>query len=355
MKVQLHQKLNSKRFAMIGISDESQSTVADYHKGSSNAYPISLLDEQGLMKKFFPGGAVPVTILVDGWGWLIAMRRGGAPWNRKPYEDLIRYLISLAPTQEQLKEKAPAPKVSFPESVKVSVGQSFLLKFSLNWVGESDKYARIALRLPKEKGLKQLGVTTTGIHSTQRSNRRQYILRLKALKQGSYKLNPLLLNYWIKDYDQHFQVKVGSMTIEVKAARGFQRGAQNPTWPLYAIGASVLLLFLLVFLIQRQKQSDAPVDPEEEQKEQQRQKLTALIANLRDAHHGTDPKEQIEQLYQIYKQILDKIPENVSKLRDDIKYGGHNFPTDQRRQLIDQLTQDLNPKFPEEARLVRNI
>ena len=100
MKVQLHQQLNSKRFAMIGISDESQSTVADYHKSSSNAYPISLLDEQGLMKKFFPGGAVPVTILVDGWGWLIAMRRGGAPWNRKPYEDLIRYLISLAPSKE---------------------------------------------------------------------------------------------------------------------------------------------------------------------------------------------------------------------------------------------------------------
>jgi len=80
-KLKLKQKLASARLALIGISDEDKDTVASYQQNNPAHYPINLLDPKGLMQKFFPGGAIPVTIAIDPWGWVVAMKTGGARWD----------------------------------------------------------------------------------------------------------------------------------------------------------------------------------------------------------------------------------------------------------------------------------
>lgn len=352
-KLRLHNQIQDKRFQVIGISDESRDTVSDYQKSTSSVYPVSLIDSQGIMTKFFPGGAIPVTILVDGWGWLIAMKRGGAPWNQPAYEVFIRYLISLSPTPEQLKEKAPAPEVRFPASVQVTPGQTFSLVFSVRWIGESDKYTRIAFRLPQEKGLQRLGMKVSGVQEGDGQNLRKYMLRMKALQIGTYQLQPVLMNYWLKDYDQHFQVKAGNMTIQVVSPDRLRPNQKY--WPFVVVGAAMFLFVLLLFLLRSQKRALLPPSEEEVARKQREQMLQELLSQLVEAHQGSDAKQQIDSMYQLCRKMMERVPDNITSWRDDIRYGGKEFPPEERRQLLAQLATTLQPEFPEAAKRIKSL
>lgn len=357
-KLKLKQALASHRLALIGISDESKETVADYEQGAPNRYPISLLDPKGLMQKFFPGGAIPVTIIVDPWGWVLAMKTGGDRWDSAAYQALFRFLISLAPSKAALqkKEKAPAPKVSFARKIEVKAGQTFAVSFAMRWLGERDKYTRLLFRLPKEKGLRVLGVSTSGISEDKDGNQRKYILRLKAVKAGEYQLDPILLTYWLKDYDSHFQVPVGKLDVKVASLLGpSSKGV--PTWALGTLGAAGLLLLLLIIVaVGRANAQKNQGDPGANAKaQQQKAALEAGLKALLKAHNEEDWGLFLTTSRSLWKDGLDDADSDLNELEEAHRYGGQAPSRDQIASVVQRLYQALRDVSPDHAARLKEL
>lgn len=339
-KLKLARKLNTKRVSFIGISDEDVSTVKGFTSQAPASYPINLVDPKGLMQKFFPGGAIPVTILVDAWGWVIAMKTGGAAWDTTPYVQLHRFLVSIAPSKKQLqqREKAPAPKVSFAKQIRAKAGQTFGVTFALKWLGERDKYSRMMFRLPKEKGLRVLGVSTSGISGDQGANERQYILRIKATKAGTYSLDPILLTYWLKDYDGHFQVPVGSMSVDVAGYLGTKR-TKTPLWSLLGLGAAgCLILVVLIAAVIRKRRKDGPQEaPEEGDPAALKAAIQKLLAHRDNREIGG----LLSTARGIRKDFLGSDDALLNELDESFRYGGQQPSPSQLKEVIERLSREL--------------
>lgn len=254
-KLAMHKQLNDPRLALIGVSEEDRETVRGYEQNTADKYPISLLDTAGIVQKFFPSNGLPTTILIDAWGWVVGMRVGGLAWNSAETIALMRYLLSMRPAQP-LRDQAPAPQASFSRRLRVRVGQTFHIPITLRWNGEADKYARLAFRLPKDSTFANEGLETSGITSDDKGNQRTYTIKLKLLRTGRFEIKPILLNYWLKDYDQHFQADLGSIAVQASALAPL---ATVPPWALWTSLAAVLafLLFLGLALQRSSQRSDS--------------------------------------------------------------------------------------------------
>ncbi|HAA55650.1 MAG TPA: hypothetical protein DCE42_12885 [Myxococcales bacterium] len=323
-KQKLRQNITDKRFMLVGISGEDQETVADFHKQGNNIFDVSLLDPNNVMGKFFPGGAIPVTIIVDGWGWVIALQQGAARWDSPPFVQLIRFLASVAPRKEQLKEKAPAPVVQFAKQMTVKSNAPFQLTFSLSWRGEPDKYARLSFRLPKQKGLRMLGVSSSSTSASKRGNTRTYTINLQAEKAGTYTLDPILLNYWLKDYDQHFQKALGKVSLSVDAAGSVLAPKKKiPVWAYGLLGAAVLLLFVFLVLAKRQGgQQDEALSPEEERKLAQQKQLETFVEKAVSSAKEKQFADFLDALVGIQKIVEKEEQPALRTLAESIRYGG---------------------------------
>lgn len=354
-KIKLHQALKSKRFAFIGISDESRDTVNDYTQQAPVMYPISLLDPKGLMQKFFPGGAIPVTIIIDPWGWIVAMKTGGAQWDTTPYINLMRFLVSVAPSKKsfQTQEKAPAPKVAFAKTIKVKSGQAFSVDFALTWMGEKDKYSRILFRLPKEKGLQVLGVSTSGVAETGQGNKRKYTLRMKATKAGEFSLDPILLTYWLKDYDNHFQAPIGSMSVEV--AGFLPKAKKAPSWALATLGAAALLLLLAIGLISRKKakERDEALLPQQDHKHLEA--LKTSVKELLNAYQEAAYTEACTQARSLRKTYAESQDEELEELCEAAQYGGQSPTKEQTLRVMERLYLHLRDDYPDQLRPIKRL
>lgn len=340
-KLKLHREVGDRRFAVIGISDEKSQQIAAYQRSAKQAYPVSLSDSRGLLQKFFPSSAVPFTILIDAWGWMLAMQRGAGAWDSERHQKLISYLLSIAPSAEQLMSKVPGPDVEYPKTIDAKVGQAFGIVFNMRWIGENDKYSRLAIRLPKEEGLQFLGIETSGILSDYEGNRREYILRLKATKAGTYQLDPVLLNYWLKDYDGHFQSNIGAIALTASAAVSF---GNYPEWFLWAILAIIMLIGLTTWVIIRERKK--PTEEQITEHQALENKLSQLLIRLEQALTDKDQRNQIEVLHLIYRDILKRESAEISELRDQILYGGHELTTTKSQQLRSEVLMELEELFP---------
>lgn len=351
LKVQLHQQLKDPRFQLIGVSSEGLDKVAGYIKNNPNAYPVNLLDPSNKMSSFFPGGAIPVTVLVDAWGWTIGMKQGGARWNSPVFVQLMKLLMKHAPSKQAIKINLPKPIVAYPKEVKVQVGQPFSLIFHVDWNGESDKFSRISLQLGKSKHLQQLGISTKGVDDNQSGNKRQYILRMKLNKKTELSDLPIKMKYQLKDYNKAYTAQVGQITIRTMAATTQRKAVEK--WPYILLASAVFLALLVFFLIQRQGSGNNEPSEEDIARQQREQTLQAMVSNLKEAHDGTSAKEQIEPIFEIYNKVLDEVPDSIRTLRDDIRYGGHDFPTEKRRQVMAQLASALKSDFPDIAKRIQ--
>ncbi len=252
-KLAMHKQLQDARLALIGVSEEDRETVRAYEQKAAERYPISLLDSSGIVQKFFPSSGLPTTILIDAWGWVVGMRVGGLAWDSTEALALMRYLLSMRPAQP-LRDQAPAPQADFSRRWRVRIGQTFTIPITLRWNGEADKYARLAFRLPKDPAFSNEGLETSGVTFNDQGNQRTYTLKLKLLRTGRFELKPILLNYWLKDYDQHFQADLGSITVQASALAPLHA---VPPWTLWTSLAAVLsFLLFLGFAIQRSSQRD---------------------------------------------------------------------------------------------------
>ncbi|TNE51683.1 MAG: TlpA family protein disulfide reductase [Deltaproteobacteria bacterium] len=350
-KLQLQQNIKNPRLVMIGVSSESQDKVAAYLKSNTTTYPINLLDPDNKMSSFFPGNAIPVTILVDGWGWTVAMKRGGAPWTRSPYVALMNHLLRTAPTKRSLEKNIPKPLVSYPQEVKVPVGQAFSVVFHVDWIGANDKFSQISFDLGTHPALQFLGMSTKGVSNDQSSNKRQYVMRMKLSRSAKLDAIPVKIRYQLKDYDKSYTMKVGDLSIQV-ASQPTTKSATKK-WPYILLGSAGLLVLVIFFLLGRQGSNENGPSEEDVARQKREEALQALVSNLKEAHNGNDPKKQIEPIYDIYHSVLDDVPQNVRTLRDDIRYGGHDFPTDKRRQVLSQLAADLKSDFPDVAKRIQ--
>lgn len=360
-KALLQQQFKHPRFAVVGISTESVDTVKKYQSSAKHKYAISLIDSAQVMQRFFPGGGIPVTVLVDGWGWVLGIRKGAGPWHTQPVKALLKYLLSVAPSLKSLQEKVPAPQVHFPRSLKAQVGQVVELPLKLNWNGEQDKYPRIGFRLPRLKNLSQAGVRTSGIQADKDGNQRQYILRLKATKPGTYQLAPLLMNFWLKDNDNHYQKKIGALTLVVA---GSTIAANKPRRSnllaiLGLLGTLILIgVFALLAKGQKKKEIEGPVLYDEDQNKRQatlERLLHDSLLRLDNYAQEADPIAFVEEVYWIRTEILDEEVPALEKLSEDIRYGGEELPEGKGPELLKALVADLEADFPEQANEVRDI
>ena len=250
-KLAMQKQINDPRLVLLGVSDEDRETVRAFEKKDPNHYPISLIDSSEIVQKFFPTSGLPTTFLIDAWGWVIGQRTGGIAWDSPPALALLRYLLSMQPAQP-LRDQAPAPEASFPKRLRVRVGQEFTLPVTLRWTGESDRYARLAFRLPKDPMIQQIGIEASAVTANQKGNQRTYILRLQLKGSGRFEIKPILLNYWLKDYDQHFQADLGSIAIQASALAPL---GTIPPWAIWTtLGATLAFLLFLGLAFQKSSQ-----------------------------------------------------------------------------------------------------
>lgn len=355
-KVKLARTLQGQRFALIGISGEDRDTVAQYARQAPAMFPINLLDPKGLMQKFFPGGAIPVSILIDGWGWVVAMKTGGAQWDTTPYVNLHRFLMSVAPTEKQLKrrEKVPAPRVEFVDNIRVQAGQTFSVQFKMNWTGEQDKYRRILFRLPKEKGLKVLGVSTSGISAEKGGNQRTYTLQMKALKPGEYDLDPILINYWIKDYDSHFQTSIGDMSIQVRGL--LSSGSKKiPSWALGSLGAAIFLLFFAILVVRQKKNHQRIQEHQNARREQELKDLHTNIEQLVQAQRNHDWTRMFSAARNIRQAYLGQKDSQLNELDEAYQYGGQKPQPEDIKAIFCRMYDDLLEEYPAESAALERL
>ncbi|MCB9638895.1 MAG: TlpA family protein disulfide reductase [Myxococcales bacterium] len=252
-KLAMVKQLQDPRLVLLGVSEEEREVVRGYEKDSPNKYPISLIDTAGILQKFFPSSGLPTTVLIDAWGWVIGMKVGGIQWDSPASIALMRYMLSMRPAKP-LREQAPAPKATFSRRIRVRVNQTFRIPITLRWNGETDKYERLIFRLPKDATFAHEGIETSGTTSDEKGNQRTYILKLKLMRPGRFELKPILLNYWLKDYDQHFQTSLGSIAIQASALAPL---STIPPWALWtSIGAMLVFLAFLGLALQRSSQQE---------------------------------------------------------------------------------------------------
>jgi hypothetical protein len=186
-----------------------------------------------------------------------------------------------------------------------------------------------------------LGIETSGILSDYEGNRREYILRLKATKAGTYQLDPVLLNYWLKDYDGHFQSNIGAIALTASAAVSF---GNYPEWFLWAILAIIMLIGLTTWVIIRERKK--PTEEQITEHQALENKLSQLLIRLEQALTDKDQRNQIEVLHLIYRDILKRESAEISELRDQILYGGHELTTTKSQQLRSEVLMELEELFP---------
>ena len=364
IKLQLEQAIGSPHFALLGISSEDKDTVLGYQNQNKMFYARSYLDPQNQLSGLFPGGSIPATLIVDGWGWIVGFRKGGAKWTAKPYTDLFRFLLSIRPKKNVFKDVVPAPNVSFNKELKGKPGQVIEKIVTVQWDGESDKYNRISIQFPKSKRYKILSVRAdTGAPGTTRNNIRRYIYRFAIQSSGSQSIKGIKLHYWLKDYDKAQQIDLGELRVmglqtTLREKISGPKASDKKLWAWGALGLGVLLFLVLIISAASKKKKSKILSPQRSHEERRKQRVDLLLNSLErllSYHEKADNLAFTEEILWIQTEILEREAPELEKLCEKIRYANYEPPKDELHQWLYQLRSDLRQDYPKEAEQITPI
>ena len=352
-KRKLRQLIDQKNFKIIGVSNESTNAVQTFYQKIKNPYDLVLLDPSNTTNKLFPGRSIPVTLLIDGWGWSIAFVQGAAHWSTTPYLNLINFLIARSPSPDDLKEKAPAPIVHFESEIKAHKNRSFIITFALTWSGESDKYSHISINLPKQKNLQQLGMETSSIDVNQQGNHRRYLLKMKANQAGKYNLNPITITYWLKDYDHRFQKKLGSIHLNISSTNSITFPKQkNLLLPISILAISSILFLLFLILARKKKQQHKQTSQITQKEKEKEDYIKNIILDILKAIENNDDHNLLNSIYHLQIQYLKINDDELEKIYENVRYGGQSLSPETRQQMLQKFHLLLKESYPSLAPLL---
>ncbi len=343
LKKKLRQLIPFKNFKLVGISTESAENVRDYYGKNPNPYDLILLDPHSLTNDLFPSRSIPATLLIDGWGWSIAFARGARPWNTKPYIDLINFLLARIPSADEIKEKAPAPVVHFESPLILKKNHPATLTFSLTWAGERDKYSHISLKLPPHRDIKTLSMQTSSLTTDTEGNHRIYRLKILATKSGKFLLKPIVLHYWLKDYDHAFQKTLKPLSLIVRSPTPTATSlSSRQIISLLFFFLAFLLILIIIFLARRRKLA---AQRENDEKTQKLEKLKELLQKLEEYDHHQQDDEFIALLFKIHKQFLHEEDSELESVHDAVRYGGQSLDPQRKKEFLDRLHSRLQRDY----------
>jgi peroxiredoxin len=244
---QLHRSRQGNGLAVIGISvDQSREAAAAFVEGLDLSF-ANFWDERGEVGTAYRAASIPLTYLIDPRGGIVGVSRGARDWTALgSLLDAVLAAVPPDPQAEAIYAEGPVELVSIsnPPTAEVSlsnpeprVGKPFHLDIHLLWAGNFEEYLPHPPEVLLPEGVVRESVTAS-TSSREGRNLVTYRVTLKALKAGSYALDPVELHYTPRFESTPVSSRVPGPTVEVRART--VAGLAPRTFMLTATGVALL-------------------------------------------------------------------------------------------------------------------
>lgn len=324
----LHQSHAQKGVVVLGVSvDQSDAAARSFLDEHLLTFP-QLWDSQGRVGSVYQASAIPMSLLVDPEGRIVALSRGARDWSQlSPLMDaLIETVPPRAVAQTAYAETLDFSGVADPPTAEVTVskslprpGEEFFVDIHLRWAGRLEEYLPQPPRVHLPEGVRQKGVTA----STSSHDGAQvvvYRLTLQADEAGTFALDPVELRYQPRMAADVAITQIQGPTITV-AARTVA-GVSPRTFALIAGGvAATALVGLAVGSRWKSRRT-----PDEEEGHFDFEPLTVRFQEVRALRMQGDAAGFCLGMLEILEEIDEPGETEASaraKLREDLRFGGH--------------------------------
>ena len=222
------QKSNTK-LALVGVTNERAAVVRPFMNALKPGafFPITLHDPANRLAQLLPTAYLPVTLIVDPWGWIVAKRVGPGMWHWKAHREAIQFLTQPAQMWRLRKKTyrqwlraargvAP-PQILFVRGHQIKQGRPSKINFVIRWRGSRDRFQGIEwvpTKLPA--GCRWHKTTLTPISTYGGVHSQVLSLHLLGEKTGNYRI-PLRFAYKRSGHPTPLQIDKGTLFLYVKA------------------------------------------------------------------------------------------------------------------------------------------
>jgi len=202
---ELYNKFQSK-FNLIAISldnEGDQKSVKKFVEENKFNFDVGL-DQQNSAAQLYNAVSIPLIYLIDGNRRLIGKIQGARDWkSTEVYNDfatlfdigkLSNDALAKVKSDNSVKE-LPAPVISLNLSeTTLTMGQEFFITIKISWKGSAYLYRIKPPTLTLPDGVVELGMGASADDESDGASF-SYKVKLKAKREGSYQLSPVLLSF----------------------------------------------------------------------------------------------------------------------------------------------------------------
>ena len=199
----LHRSHADKGVVVFGVSvDQDGSAGQEFIREYGLTFPQAW-DQRSEVGGIYQATAIPMSVLVDPAGSVVALSRGARDWTE--LAGLMDQLIELMPPAGESRavyaEAFDPPDVADPPTAEIQLsdvspkpGQEFFLDIHMRWAGHLEEYIPQPPRVHLPEGVTQKRVTAS---SSSRDGAQVVLYRvtLQAEEVGTFALDPIELRY----------------------------------------------------------------------------------------------------------------------------------------------------------------
>lgn len=347
----LHQSHAAKGVVVLGVSVDQDETAA---RGFLQEYRLSfpqVWDRQGGVGNLYQASAIPMSVLVDPDGQVVALSRGARDWSE--LAGLMDSLIEIVPprpgAQAVYADALELPGVGDPPAAELrlsdsspTVGEEFFLEVHLRWAGHFDEYMPQPPRVHLPASVIQKGVTA----STSSRDGAQvvvYRITLQGEETGSYALDPVELRYQPRYAAEVASTEVVGPTVHVEART--VAGLRPRTFAWVAGGVAATALGGLV--AGRKWKSLRERDPEDDGGG-----FESMLSRYREARgrrmqgDGVGSCLLMVDLLEDLRQPSERGAAEMVSLREGLRFGGYEPPASELDRLQREVSRRLEAMRP---------
>jgi peroxiredoxin len=354
----LHRSHADRGVVVFGVSVDQdgpagQAFIRDYDLTFPQAW-----DQRSEVGRIYQATAIPMSVLVDPAGSVVALSRGARDWTQ--LAGLMDQLIELVPPEPQSRavyaESFDPPDVSDPPTAGIQVsnasprpGQEFFLSIHLRWAGHMEEYIPQPPRVHLPEGVTQKGVTAS---SSSRDGAQIVLYRvtLQADEVGTFALDPVELRYQPRFAPGVVTSRlVGpTITVEPRTVVGMY-----PRTLAMVIGGVAITAFASAALVGRWRaRRDRGTTPESSGFEDIRERFNEA-RSLRLQGDGAGHALAMMGLLAELREPSESETAELRSLEESLRFGGHVPPASELDRLEREVGRRLEALQPDPDLAVR--
>lgn len=324
----LHRSHEAKGVVVLGVSLDRDSAAAQAFVREYRLTFPQLWDQQSRVGAAYQATAIPMSVLIDPEGRVVAISRGARDWSQLAglMDSLIERVPPSSGASSVYAEALELPGVTEPPTAELRLsnssprpGEEFFLEVHLRWAGHMEEYLPQPPRVHLPAGITQKGVTA----STSSRDGAQvvvYRITLMAAEAGSYALDPVELRYQprLAADVEITQILGPTVVVEPRTVAGL--APRTLVWVTGGVAATTLAALTVGWRWKSSREVEPAADDS---------RFDAMLARYQEARNrrvqgdGAGSCLLMMDLLEELCEPAEREAEEDAKLAEGLRFGGH--------------------------------